>query len=107
HVTTAIAPITVITSIVIIGTGQTFSDATPGGTWTSSNPSIATVGYTTGWVTGISSGIVTITYTVPGGCNAIKTVTVQPLGSTNPYEEGTTTGRITVQPNPNKGTFNI
>ena len=49
----------------------TLTDGTPGGVWTSSNPSIATVGSTTGIVTGISGGIATISYTVTnaGGCS--------------------------------------
>ena len=56
------------------------SCATAGGSWSSSNTSIATVGSGTGVVSGISSGTVMITYTVAGtGCSAFKTVTVLPL----------------------------
>jgi hypothetical protein len=45
-------------------TTDTLSDATIGGVWSSSNTSIATVGTSTGIVTGVSLGVVTITYTV-------------------------------------------
>jgi len=46
------------------------------GTWTSSNPSIATVGLTTGTVTGLSGGTTTITYLLGSGCPTYKTLTV-------------------------------
>jgi trimeric autotransporter adhesin len=52
-----------------------------GGTWTSSNTSLATVGSGTGIVTGIASGTPTITYTLSTGCRATKVVTVNPLPS--------------------------
>lgn len=52
------------------------TDPTPGGTWSSSTPSVATVGSTSGWVTGVSSGTTTITYTLPTGCYVTQTITV-------------------------------
>lgn len=58
-----ISAITGTTSTCPGGT-TTLSDATSGGTWTSSAPSIATIGATTGIVTAISVGTTTITYTV-------------------------------------------
>ena len=71
-----------ITGVTTVCAGQTttLSDATGGGTWTSSNTSIATVGSTTGVVTGVSgtSGIVNITYTLPGGCLVFTPLTVNP-----------------------------
>jgi uncharacterized protein YjdB len=36
---------------------------TPGGTWSSSNPSVATIGTSSGIVSGIAAGVTTITYT--------------------------------------------
>ena len=57
------------------------SDASPGGTWSSSSPSTASVGATTGIVTGGAFGVVTIIYTLPGGCATSYTVTVNPLPS--------------------------
>ncbi len=52
------------TSSACAGSSSTLADATPGGTWSSSNPSIATVVSTTGVVTGVSAGTCTITYSV-------------------------------------------
>jgi uncharacterized protein YjdB len=46
-----------------------------GGTWASSNTSVATVGSSTGIVTGISGGVAYITYTLASGCGPLTTVT--------------------------------
>jgi len=57
-----------------VGTTIALSDATPGGSWSSSNPSVATVGGT-GIVTGMSTGSATISYSVSsGGCAGLATV---------------------------------
>ena len=50
-------------------TGSTIPlhDATPGGTWSSSNPGVASVS-STGVVTGITSGTTIITYTISTNC---------------------------------------
>lgn len=64
-------------STVCVGSTVTLSNATIGGTWSSSSTSLATVG-STGIVTGVSAGTVTISYTV-SGCSRTKTVTVAPL----------------------------
>ena len=61
------------------GPSVTLSDATPGGTWTCSTPSIATVNPATGVVTGVAQGIATITYTISTGCIQTAGVTVNPL----------------------------
>ena len=45
----------------------TLNDATSGGSWSSSNTAIATIGGTTGIVSGVLAGAATVTYTV-GGC---------------------------------------
>jgi uncharacterized protein YjdB len=50
-----------------------------GGTWASSNTAVATL--VGGAVTGISAGYSNITYTMPSGCFAVKTVTVNPMPS--------------------------
>ena len=59
----AISPITGSTT-TCVGWLATLTDATPGGTWSSSNPAVATVDATSGSVTGVSVGIATITYRV-------------------------------------------
>ncbi len=61
------------------GTSTTLTDA-GGGTWSSSNTSLATVGSLTGTVAGIAAGNPRITYTLPvTGCFAIANLTVNPL----------------------------
>ncbi len=69
---------------VCLGLTTALTDATGGGTWSSSNAGIAAVG-TTGIVTGGSAGTATIIYTIPaptgGGCSASAIVTVNPLPS--------------------------
>ncbi len=61
------------------GANTTFTDATPGGTWSSSNPSVATIGASSGILSGISSGTATITYSIGTGCFSTITITVNPL----------------------------
>ncbi len=69
-----VAAITGVTN-ECIGSTSLLSDATAGGTWSSSNPSVAGVGAGTGIVTGVAAGVVTITYTVPGtGCAGIAVI---------------------------------
>ena len=57
----------------------TLSDPTGGGTWTSSATGIATIGGSTGIVTGVASGSATITYTLPSSCYVTAIYTVNPL----------------------------
>jgi uncharacterized protein YjdB len=49
------------------------------GTWSSSNSAIATVGSSSGIVTGMTPGVVTITYSVGAGCTATTLFTVNAL----------------------------
>jgi len=67
----------VITGIttICVGGGTTLSNATPGGTWSSSNAAIATVG-TSGNVNGITGGTAIITYSTNSSCFRTVTVTV-------------------------------
>jgi uncharacterized protein YjdB len=60
---------------VCVGTTMTLTDAVPGGTWTSSYVARATIGATSGVVTGVSAGTTTIVYAV-GGCSTYKVITV-------------------------------
>lgn len=55
------------------------TSATPGGTWTSANITIATIGAATGIATGVAEGVVNISYTLPTGCRATTAIEVQPL----------------------------
>ncbi len=70
--------ITGTTSVCEAGATTTLSDATPGGTWTTSNAAIASVNSASGVVTGVTAGATTITYTV-AGCYNTTTVTVRAL----------------------------
>jgi uncharacterized protein YjdB len=64
----------------ISGTATYTSNGTAGGTWSSTNTSVATVNATTGFVTAVSAGTTNITYTVNNGCgspvSSFKTLTV-------------------------------
>ncbi len=68
-------------SSVCVSSTITLSDATSGGTWTSSNPAVATVG-TSGIVTGVSSGTASISYSVSGMCGMAYAYKVITVGST-------------------------
>jgi bacillolysin len=65
-------------STVAIGSAIGLTASAPGGVWTSSNASVASVN-TAGIVTGVAGGTANITYTVNNSCgtaSTIKTVTV-------------------------------
>lgn len=67
------------TPLVCQNATVSLSDATPGGIWTSSNITQATVGSTTGDVRGVlPSTTAVISYTLPTGCFALRTATVLP-----------------------------
>ena len=55
-------------SIAPAGTTTISTDGTSGGTFSSSDDAVATVDASTGVVTGVTAGTVTITYTTPAGC---------------------------------------
>lgn len=57
--------------------GTTYSDATPGGVWTTSSSIVAVVGSSTGVVYAISPGTTTLSYTVPVLGTATMTISVQ------------------------------
>jgi len=79
------APATVIatpaaitgTSVFCQAAATTLADAVSYGSWTSSNTGIATVGSSTGIVSGVASGTATITYANGCGTPATQSVTVQ------------------------------
>jgi uncharacterized protein YjdB len=77
---------------ICVGSAKTLSDATYGGvSWSSSTPSVATIGSSSGVVSGIAAGTSTITYTVNTGCYTTRVVTI----SSTPAA-GTITGANTV-----------
>ena len=83
----AITPILGSTNICYHST-NTLSNASAGGTWTSSDPTVASATLTTGDIYGAGVGTATITYTLGTGCRTTTLVTVNPLpapvtGSTN------------------------
>jgi uncharacterized protein YjdB len=51
---------------VCAGSTSALGFSLPGGTWTSSNPSVATIGLATGIAGGVAIGVATITYTLSG-----------------------------------------
>jgi uncharacterized protein YjdB len=75
------APITGASSFCV-GISSQLSDATPGGTWSSGAPYIATVS-ATGLVTGVSGGYADIYYTLGGTCDVytIDTINATATGS--------------------------
>ncbi len=84
----AVAPITG-NSIIPLGTGSSFSDITPGGSWSIDNTAVASVD-ANGLVSAISLGIANIQYTVtyPGG--ATSSATLQ-IGVSQPHTPPTIT----------------
>lgn len=86
-----VAPITGVTSLCV-SNSTTLSDATPGGTWSSADASIASID-AAGMVMAVSAGITTITYAVTDGfgcvgyattsdtVTAIPSVTILPAGA--------------------------
>ena len=74
---------------VCLGTPLTLSNTTTGGVWTTSNDAVATVNVSTGVVTGVAPGIVTISYTVTtNGCattrnQALTVITPPSIGSSS------------------------
>jgi len=75
------------------GTGFTLTDASSGGTWSSSNTSVAMINGA-GSVTGIAPGITAIYYTLPTGCSQSLTLNVDgipaPIGGPGTVCAGST-----------------
>jgi hypothetical protein len=71
-------------TFVSVGYTTTLTDATAGGTWSSSDTSIATVS-ASGIVTGVSLGSVTITYTAPDSSISTHSLEVNPVRITNGF----------------------
>ena len=72
------API-ISVSNVCVSSNITMSDASVGGLWSSSDIGVATIGSTTGVLSGLTAGAINVTYTLPAGCIATFPLTVNPL----------------------------
>ena len=64
---------------VCVAAAVYLSDLTTGGSWTSSNVSVATINATTGAAVGVASGNTIITYSLANGCIRKLTLVVNPL----------------------------
>ncbi len=79
-----IAAITAAYTTLCAGSTIHLSDAFGGGIWSSAETAIATVGSTTGVVTGAAPGVATIGYTIAGvgGCSSEATINITVSGTT-------------------------
>jgi gliding motility-associated-like protein len=66
-------------SFICVGDTSHLTNATTGGTWSSSNTAVGSIDPTSGLFTGITAGTTTIVYTTTHGCPAMVTMTVNPL----------------------------
>jgi uncharacterized protein YjdB len=78
------------TLVVCQNSSVTLNDVTSGGVWSSSNTSVGTVGSVTGIVTGVAAGTTNIVYTLPGGCTATASVTVNPVPNISVFASSVT-----------------
>jgi hypothetical protein len=80
------------TQTVCAGSTVSFSTTSTGGTWSSSNPAIATINPNTGVVTGVAAGTATMTYTIlnsttwcpPSTATRTVTVNASPIVNAGP-----------------------
>jgi hypothetical protein len=80
-------------AMICAGSTGTYTDAMTGGIWGSYNPSIATIGSSTGIATGVSSGTATLQY-----LNGSTGCSVTMLISVNATPSGTISGPTTLCP---------
>lgn len=74
------------------GETRTFSSTTSGGTWSSGNPSVATIDPSTGVITGVSAGSAILTYTVAGSGGCPDDFETRSITVTQAPDAGTLTG---------------
>ena len=81
-------------STVCEGQTITLSNTVTGGTWSSSDGTIAIIDPTTGVVTGVTAGSAIIDYNTGGSCSSYKTITVNTspsaIAGATPFCSGTT-----------------
>ena len=97
---------------VCVGTTTTLTSTPAGGTWTSSNTTRATVGASTGIVTGVAIGTANISYSATNVCGTSVSVhSVNVLAATacatGIIPVSNTGDELKVGPNPNSGTFTV
>jgi uncharacterized protein YjdB len=63
---------------VCSGSSSSLTDLVPGGLWSSSNVAIATVGSLSGLLNGVTTGTVTVTYSLGASCTVTRTETISP-----------------------------
>lgn len=83
-------------SVVCVGSSITLADSTSVGTWVSGDTTIATINMGTGVLTGVSGGVVTISYGTPDACYAMHTVTVNALPDSISGADTICTGGATI-----------
>lgn len=66
-------------SVVCRNSTITLTDASPGGTWSSSANASVISAAGSGYVTGVTAGTAVVTYTLPTTCAATKTITINDL----------------------------
>jgi sugar lactone lactonase YvrE/uncharacterized protein YjdB len=66
------------------GGTTTISSSVGGGTWSSSSPAVATVGSSSGIVTGVAPGASIISYTVDGVCGSSSAIAIVNVSSATP-----------------------
>jgi uncharacterized protein YjdB len=69
------------TTIICEGVTSSLTNSIAGGSWSSSNPTVAAIDVVTGVLTGASSGFGTVTYQMPAGCYVTTPVTVNPIAT--------------------------
>jgi hypothetical protein len=108
-------PITVLfPTSVCIDSSVTLMDAAAGGTWSSSNTAVGSIGFAFTFppgqaFTGVSAGTTTVSYTGVNACGAYtETAVVTVVDCTTGIRNVTTlTNGCNVYPNPATGAFNI
>ena len=80
--------------VMCAGNTITLTDTILGGTWSSSAPGVATIGATSGIVTGVGLGVATFTYTVVNACGTFSKYLTDSVGPAD--YAGVVTGTDTV-----------
>jgi uncharacterized protein YjdB len=101
----------IITGIAVVNelSATTLACTTPGGSWSSSNPSVGTINAVTGVLTGITTGITTISYQLTAtGCTRTRIATVNPFGSRATYQPSSeSAGQASIFPSPTNGLLTV